>query len=250
MSDLGLSSDIPGLDNEPEYSEFAQGVLNGIPEQDRTTVGKYIKDWDGNVTKKFQSIHEEYKPYKDLGPIEDVQSALQYIGLLNDDPVQFINIIQEAMRENGMMNDEDDDKVTAPSTDLFDGVPPAFVEQFKSLQSTVEKLNGNVQADAQSRQEKEDLAALDKLLGNLHNTHGDFDEDWVLMQMTRGISPEDAVSKFQSDIVQKYSSPKKPPASIISGSGQIPSGQADLSKMSKAEKMAYAVKRLTEANSQ
>ena len=85
----------------PEFSEFAQGILNKIPEQDRNIVAKYIKDWDGNVTKKFQEIHENYKPYKEFGSVEDLKTAMEIISQMNNDPIGFINLMQEALKESG-----------------------------------------------------------------------------------------------------------------------------------------------------
>lgn len=228
-----------------EFSDFAQGILNGIPETDRPIVSKYIKDWDGNVTKKFQSIHEQYAPYKDLGPVEDVQEALNWIGMLNEDPIQFYNLIGQALKENNMFpDDETDDYDTLPE---FEGLPPQFVDRFSNLEQRMAKFMDSFEQFQSSTQEEKQIQQIDKLLSEMHTKHGEFDEDWVLMQISRGVSPDDAIKAFQENIVQKYSSQKRPAPTLISGPGSVPSGQADFSKMTKEEKMAYAVQRLQAA---
>jgi hypothetical protein len=108
----------------------------------------------------------------------------------------------------------------------------------------MEKLN----SFTQSQEDKEIEQKVDNLMKDLHNTHGDFDEDWVLLQMSRGHEPEEAVKHFQKNVVEKYSSPRKPPAKIMPGNGAVPNGQVDLSKMTSKEKFDYAVNKLKMAN--
>lgn len=249
-NDLGLPTVIPGLDggSGSEFSDFAQGILNQIPEEDRPVVSKYIKDWDGNVTKQFQKIHEQYKPYKELGPIEDIMTSLQYVQLLNEDPVNFIKQVQEAMKEAGIMwEDEKEEKSVLPE---YEGLPKHVVEKINYLESTLGELTGKLDQFEGTAKEKEEQAALDNLLADLHTRHGDFDEDYVLLQIARGIEPDEAVGKF-SEFVSKYSSPTKniPQApNIFRGSGNVPNGQVDVSKMSKQDKLALAVATLKAAN--
>jgi hypothetical protein len=250
QNDLGLPTVIPGLDggSEETFSDFAQGILNQIPEEDRSIVSKYIKDWDGNVTKQFQKIHEQYKPYKELGPVEDIMNSLQYVQLLNEDPINFIKQVQEAMKEAGIVwEKEDEDKSVLPE---YEGLPQSAIEKIRQLEDTLSKVYEKVEVFEGSAKEKEEQAALDSLLSDLHTRHGDFDEDYVLLQIARGSDPDEAVGKF-SEFVSKYSSPTKniPPApNLLRGTGNVPNGQVDVSKMSKQDKMALAVATLKAHN--
>ena len=254
MSDsngLNLPTTIPGLNDggsgDDGLSDFARGILNQIPEEDRNVVAKYYKDWDSNVTKRFQGIHEEYRPYKELGSVDELQEAVRWIGALNEDPVAFIKMVQEAMKESGIVYENDDDRSNLPE---YEGLPQAVVDQIRSLQETVGGLSEKLSHFEGTNQEKEEQAAFDRMLADLHTRHGDFDEDWVVLQIARGLDPDEAAKAFP-EYIGKYSSSgptHKPAPNLFSGaSGSVPN-QVDMSKMSKDEKRAAAVAALQAIN--
>jgi hypothetical protein len=237
QTDLGLgNTDPPVGDSVPGLSEFAQGILGQIPEMDRPIMAKHLPTWDSNVTKKFQSIHEEYKPYKDLGSVEDIQQALQFIGLLNDDPIQFIDMVKNALKESGM-GIEDDLGNQGGTLPEYEGLPSGFVDKFTALESNFNNYMGKIDQFMNSINEKEQLSQVDKMLGDMHNTHGDFDNDYVLLKMSQGLSQDDAIKSWK-DTISKYGSPSKPAPVIPTGASGSFLGQADPSKMSKADKLA------------
>lgn len=245
---LNLPTVIPGLDNvtEDELSEFARGILEQIPEEDRTTVSKYVKTWDGNVTKKFQDYSDKLKPYETLGSPEEVQAALEVIQLMNEDPLEFYNQITVALNQHGILKED------KPMSDLglpeYEGLPEPVVQKIQQLEEMLSGQSSKFEEFMAAQEEKKVMEQVDSLLSTLHNKHGEFDEDWVLMQMSRGISPDEAVAKFQKDVVQKYSSPRKPPLALLGGAGSVPSGQADFSKMTHEERKAWAVRQLQALN--
>jgi len=262
MSDsngLNLPTTIPNLpvggsEGEVELSDFAQGILSQIPEEDRPVVGKYYKDWDKNVTKRFQSIHEEYKPYKELGEPNDIKDALQWIGMLNEDPVTFVKNIQQAMKESGIMWDDDiEEEEETSNLPEYEGLPQSVVDKIRALEETIGGLTESVNNFTMTSQEEKEQAALDNLLGSLHNEYGNFDDDWVTLQIARGMEPSEAAEAFFSEFIPKYSSSqatRKPAPNLFSGaSGSVPN-QVDTSTMTKAEKMAMAVAALQAANNQ
>lgn len=244
---LNLPTVIPGLDSDDdELSEFARGILNEIPEEDRSIVQKHIKTWDGNVTKKFQEYTGKLKPYEELGSLEDVQAALEVIQLMNEDPLEFYNQITAALNQHGILKED------APMTDFnlpeYEGLPEPVVQKIQQLEEMLSGTSSRFDEFMASQEEAKVMQQVDSLLSTLHNKHGEFDEDWVLMQMSRGVAPDDAVKAFHSNVVQKYSSPRKPPAALLGGAGSVPSGQADFSKMTQQEKKAWAVQQLQALN--
>jgi hypothetical protein len=253
---LNLPTEIPGLGGGSDLeglSDFAKGILGQIPEEDRSTVAKYYKEWDGNVTKRFQDVHEQYKPYKELGEPDQIKEALEWIELLNSDPVSFIKNVQEAMKEAGIEMTQQEINDELSNLPEYEGLPKTFLDQFQKQQAELAELRESLQGFTQTTQEKEEQAALDNLLGTLHNTHGEFDDDWVLLQIAKGIDPDEAVTKFNTEFVAKYSSQqtRKPAPNLFTGAaGSVPNGQVDMSKMSKADKMAMAVEALKAANNQ
>lgn len=250
---LNLPTEIPGLGgsvSDDGLSEFARGVLEQIPEEDRNVVSKYMKDWDGNVTKKFQEIHNGYKEYKDLGDLNDVREALNYIQLLNTDPVAFVKNVQEAMKEAGIMY-EPNDPLEGELSELpeYQGLPKKFLDEYNQIKEELNGLKENFGGLTQAQQEKEEQAALDNLLTALHNEHGQFDNDWVLLQIARGAEPDEAVASFQEFIGQYSSSPaRKPAPKLFQGAGNVPNNQVDITKMSREERKAFAIAQLQAAN--
>jgi hypothetical protein len=50
---------------EPAASPWAE-YLEPLPESVRPLVEPAFKEWDAQVTKRFQSLHSEYEPYKQI----------------------------------------------------------------------------------------------------------------------------------------------------------------------------------------
>lgn len=244
-SDIG-DIEIPDFGGEPpipEFSEFAQGILNQIPEQDRPIVGKYMKTWDGNVTKKFQELNDQLRPYKELGDDYDfIKQAVEYGTVLRDNPVEFAKYLIEALKESNMWENETP-QTPPPSNSVlpeYEGIPPQFLEEFNGLKGTLSTFQEQFTQFMQEQQQAQVRSQVDNLLSGLHNTHGDFDDDFVLMKMSAGMSPDDAIKAFK-ETISKYASPRKSPPTLPTGSGMFPAGQGDPSKMSKQDKMAAAV---------
>ncbi len=236
---------------EPEYSEFAQGILNEIPETDRAVVGKYIKTWDGNVTKKFQSYTDKLKGYEALGEIEYLENLNNWNEMLNNDPVQFMTLLKQAMDEEGIkMSDVSNDKGDRDFSPLpeFEGVPQQFVDRYQNLEKTVNDLNSKFGSFNEEKENERIQIQLDSMMKDLHTTHGKFNDDFVLVQLSRGVSAEDAI-KAWNDEIKQYSSPQKAPPNVMHGSGGIPSGQADISKMSKEDKRKMMIEAFQVAGS-
>lgn len=238
---------------EPIMSDFANGILSQIPEEDRGTVGKYLNTWDGNVTKQFQKIHDEYKPYKDLGALPDVQNAIEYMQMLNTNPIEFISLVQQALKESGVeMSDYDGyeepvQQIERSVLPEWEGVPQAFVDRFSQMEEMISQLNDGFGNFTQGYTEREQIQQIDNLFKEMHNVHGAFDEDYVLLKMSAGMDPDQALNSW-NDTISKYSSQRKPAPMIMGGPGGVPNGQVDFSTLSKAEKMAHAVAAIQNAN--
>lgn len=240
----------------PEPS-LGEGFLKEIPEQDRAIVEKYIKDWDAGVTKKFQSIHEEYKPYKTLGSAQELQAAMQLNQYLQEDPVAFFQQLQETLaelEEQGIIMSDFDPGQIPPELPQglqpTQGQNPAESDRIAQLERQLSELNNNFQQSAQERADAAQMAELDKLMTNLHNTHGAFDDDWVLLQMSRNMSPENAVQSWNKMIEDKVSSsPRKPIPNVMGGGGSIAGNQVDPSKLSASDRVKYIAQMIQSANS-
>jgi hypothetical protein len=228
----------------PSQDSLGNGFLSKIPEQDRPIVEKYVKDWDSGVTTKFQELHNQYAPYKELGDIGDIQQALEVMEALRLDPKGFYDNLSKIMEE---LNEDDEMSLNEPPVEIKEP-ENADSSEVAQLKAALEDLSSKWTAHEQTVAEKAQMDELDGIMSKLHTEHGDFDDRWVLLQLADGVSPEDAIQKWNSLIDANVSSRKGKPAPIVlPGAGSIPNGQADPSKFSKSDRLAYIAQMLERA---
>lgn len=232
------------LEPDEPLNEFAQGILNQIPEADRSVVQKYIKQWDGGVTQHLQKIHEQYAPYKELGDIEALQNSLYYTSMLQNDPQGFIKTVTEAMKEAGMSLDDFEPEVEQQQGSGAFEIPKEFTSRIDTMEKMLGSMYEQFQGYTSSQQEEAQIAQLDKLLTDMHSRHGEFDDEWVLLQIERGKDPEEAVKLFQKNIVEKYGSPRKQAPTLLSANGAVKQDQVVPSKLNPDQRKQWALQAL------
>lgn len=260
--ELDASFDIPvspaeppvEIASEPEVEvTLGNEFLHGIPDQDRPIVAKYIKDWDGNVTKRFQKIHDEYRPYKELGDVEAIQRAINFQENFRQSGDQvFANMFKhwfefhkdqavpklyellgvEGARDmyGQQMNDEGFDPGEPPD--------PRDIE-FSNMQQELEEMRAWRAEQTEAAQMAEAQKQLDNVMRDLHNAHGDFDDTYVITQMAAGANPQQAIEAYQN-LVSGIGSrqPTRTPFKTMGGQGGVPSGQVDVTKLGPADRKA------------
>jgi hypothetical protein len=230
-----------------DFSEFARGILSGIPDEDRPVVAKYIKEWDGNVTRKFQEIHQQYQPYMELGDIEDIQYARYYASMMQNDPAELIRTLTNAMKEAGMPVDNlfEPPQEQEPEQQGYQ-IPPQYLSKVDQLEKALGTVYSQQQTFQQQQIEAQQMAQLDKLMSDMHSQHGDFDDDWFLLQLEKGKTPDQAINAYK----ERFGSPERKPAPrILTGNGAVRQDQVDPSKLSDKDRKAYALA-ILQANSQ
>lgn len=229
LFDYKPGTDDSGVGNEEDR---VNPFLANIPDNDRQVVEKYVKDWDAGVTKKFQSIHEQYAPFKGADPGE-YQQAMQLFQLAQTDPVTLYNSLKQWVEANDMSDDNIEVMDDEDSSDDYSGLPESAVKQIKALRSQILDMNGKLTDKLTKDENERQLAELDKTMNKLHDKHGDFDDEAVLLRMRRGLDPEAAVKDYNQWLETVISSRTKPkPAFPTLGSnGGSPLGQVDRSKL-------------------
>lgn len=251
QGDPGISD--PG---QVDPDSLASPFLNDIPIEDREIVGKYIKDWDAGVTKKFQDIHGQYAPYKELGDPDTLASAMQIQSLLNDQPEYLLQQLAEALgfqvlqpgqqqqqqmpgqqipgqqQPGQFQQPQQQPGNVSPELQQFQA---QIAQQQQMLESMAQIL---IQKNEQEQQAQQDQM-LESLMSDLKAKHGEFDEQYVLTQIANGKSPDDAikafaetVTKFGGKFGQGANLPPGPPA--LSG-GIVPSGSKSVTEMDNKE---------------
>lgn len=239
MNPLSFDAFPNGGQTESQDESLSNGFLQGVDESDRAIVEKYIKDWDGQVTKRFQAIHQQYEPYKNIGlDAETLRNAAWLYEQMDNDPVGMYRQMHRALKELDMWEDPDgtdDGPVGGRQESLpeYEGVPKEFLSEFQQQRAELAELREFTQGFVGHQQEAQEMQMLDGVLQQMHNVAGDFDEEWVLTRLARGVSPQEALneySRFVDGIAN--SRQRKPAPNVFGGSGGVPAGQVDASKMS------------------
>jgi hypothetical protein len=250
MSDFGSGETIQGGQEafnsgpvedygSPPEETLGNAFLKNIPEVDRKVLEPYIKQWDAGVTKRFQSIHDEYRPYKQLGvDVEELQTALAISQLIDRDPQLVYDQLAAHLGHAGAQQVMAQQTQTPqePAVDpRYAGLPQEFLteyEQQKQLLIQVATLLAEDRKTKQAEQENQDFT---EYLGKLHQKHGEFDEEYVAMKMSQGLTGEQAIKAY-SDFVQaqvnRVTGGIRRPPTLLGGQGSVPSGTVDPSKLS------------------
>ncbi|UOF81986.1 hypothetical protein [Caudoviricetes sp.] len=233
----------PTPEPTPQPDDLSSGFLKNIPEADRPIVEKYVKDWDSGVTKRFQSIHEDYRPYKELGDLQDLEAGIQILQALRLDPKAFYTQLSDLIKEL-----EGDEEVPDPIELVQPPAGNVDTGEIAQLKAALEDLTGKWTALEQTQTEKAQIAELDKYMAGLHTEHGDFNDEYVLLQMANDIDAVEAIKMWNNLIEANVNSRKTKTAPIVlPGSGTVPGGQVDPSKLDKKDRLAYVTAVLEQA---
>src|SRR5215831_2835148 len=194
---------------ESAYNDF----LQRIPETDREVVGRYVRDWDANVTRRFQDIHARYEPYQQLGNYQDLAQYKAVFEYLRDNPQAVYKTLHEQFGVAQQPTAQEDE---------WEGLPKSVVDRLQTMDQQGELLRvlaERVIGMGNQSQEAQEDAELDKYMNWLSATYGQFDEDYVLAKMSTGMDGAQAVQEFQ----QKFGGghPQRQAFTVLSGGGAV-----------------------------
>lgn len=185
-------------------SDFGNPFLNEVDPAHKAIVEPYLKKWDGAVTQKFQELHAQYDPYKQLGDVDQLQQAMFISQLLENDPQQVFNFLAQELgvqidgAQGPGQQQQQSNEFEIPEE--FGDLPPAFVQQFMQQQQALEAIASLMLGQQQSAQEQAEDAELDQLMTSLQEQFGDFDEEYVLAKMLTGMNPQQAVQAYHQAV--------------------------------------------------
>jgi hypothetical protein len=203
-TDEGISQGLEGEAQDTGDSDgLASGFLAKIPEGDREIVGKYVKQWDSGVTRRFQELHGKYKPYEELGDLETLQQAHQLYQILDEEPERLYAALRETFGESEPEGATTEAGEDSGLDEQFQGVVTELQERLEKQNEVLEAIAEYVIDQHKSVQATQEDKELDEYLGLLKDEYGDFDEEYVLTKMYHGASGDEAVSAWQ-DMVQQH----------------------------------------------
>lgn len=196
--------------SDAPYAEY----LERIPEQVRADVEPVFKDWDANVTRRFQE-HSEYKrswePFEQLGVNklnpEDVQWGIEFRQLA-ENPQAVQQWYEQYAQQNGLTAEQAEELAEAVDPEIS-----ALKEQLASISQEVVPLLQWRDQQEQVRAQAEAKAEIDQQLADLKKQHGDFPVEMVEKFVANHIQsdPEHAIqlayedwTKFRAKIEKDY----------------------------------------------
>jgi hypothetical protein len=214
-----------GQGSSHEYSDFAQGILKDVPEEHREILQPYLTKWDAGTTRRFQDLHNQYKPYADLGwDSETTQQMAEVYRVLNEEPEKMYQALREALAIEDGKEQTPPSEAGSQTDQVIQGLPPEITEQLTQQQQVLEALAQYVLGEQTQRTETQQDSEFESYMGLLKTELGDFDEQYVTMAIANGIDGEAAVKQWQSmaqEIINKASqaTANLPPAMLSSAGG-------------------------------
>lgn len=225
------SQDVSQGQDSPGYSSFVQEILKGAPQEHVQLMEPYIKKFDAGVTRRFQDLQNQYKPYSNLGWDEDTVSQMAEIyRVINEEPER----LYYALRDQLDLDEEAQNVESAGSESDpgIQGLPPEFMDQFNQQQQALEALAQIVLDNQRAQSEAHEDQEYENYLNLLKQEYGDFDENYVHSLIANGMDGEAAVKQWQGMLQAALqqaaqSTDGLPPAVLSSaGGGAIPQGQS------------------------
>lgn len=215
---------------EGGYSSFVQELVKGAPQEHISILEPYLKKFDAGVTRRFQDLQSQYKPYANLGWDEDTASQMAEVyRVLNEEPERLYEALKESLEIGGEA--QNPESFGGESGQEFQGLPPEVAQQIQQQQQVLEALATIVLDGQKAQQESAEDSEFDQYLGLLKQEYGDFDEEYVLSLIANGKDGEAAVKQWQGALQQALNQASQatnglPPAILSSaGGGAMPQSE-------------------------
>lgn len=214
-----------------QQNDFIKGLLEQIDPAHRPIVEPYLSKWNAGVNRRFQELHGELAPYKELGADpETITEALGLLELIDTNPQYVLQQLQEALAQANEGQPQGQPQGQPGTTPPPEGqpaqsaIPPELEERFGMFERVLEVLAEQTLSQRSAEQESSEDAELDQYLTGLQQEFGDFDEHYVLAKMMAGIDGAEAVKQYQTAIQGQVNDrarrPNVPP--ILGGGGAVP----------------------------
>jgi len=255
------SGDTGGGDN-PAWKPF----LDVLPSSLHDTVKPVLKEWDQGINSRFQEIHQQYEPYKQLetagANAETIQQAWQLLQALDTDPrafydemgkyYQFVGTGGQESPEQGVVEPQGELALDFGSPELNQAwqAQAAQLKQQEELLTTIAQV---MLGQQQSAEEAQADLELDQALTTAREKHGDFNEQYVLSLVSNGMELNDAIAHYKTTIEQELAQRQRPSAPQViggSGNGSLPANAIDVTKLNQKQTRTLVQDILAKAASQ
>lgn len=222
----------PGQGGDTGDAPYAE-YLNRIPEEHRGLVEPVFKEWDGNVTKRFQQASEaskKWEPYEQAGINQyDPETLSGLVQFAQMDREQFTDWLREQATEAGLITP---DPGLDPST-VDPGVEQVLQQHLSPITQQLQQFQQWQEQQQVAQAQQQAHQQIQHQLDQLKAEHGEFDVDTVEKLTANYINkdPRNAVQmafqdyqKLVSSIEQGFVSKKSQQPNAPNMTGGIPSG--------------------------
>jgi hypothetical protein len=261
--DLNVSADNTSAPvGESEVADdlsLASPFLSKIPANDRAIVGRYVKDWDAGVTKKFQEYSGKLKPYEALGPVDELIKFRNLAMNLRTNPEMVFKIMWDGFQEQygdefdaqlprilGLEEEMTDQDYNGESEEWEGSEESDPNEQFQqNVMQELEELRAWREEQETAALQAEENQQFETVLAALHQKFGDFDDDGVTVRIAAHGDPVRAVQEWRQ-MVSKYSQngAQRQAPKVMGGQGGVPSEKVDTNALRGAERKAAVMNML------
>lgn len=232
-----------GQESEQSDNSLSEGFLQQIPEADRDIVARYAPAWDAGVTRRFQQIHQEYEPYKQLGDPQQLQEAMYVYKMMDEQPEEVFKILQQVLNDgsstpqqvqqaSGLMNQLQDGGAGEAQGQPVQGLPKEWEDRFLRNEKILEAIANKSVAEQQAAQAQQEDQELQQYMDGLKAEfqplaaqHGDFDEVYVVSRLAAGIDGAVAVKEYYGmlqEAINRHAAVQAGAPAILSGGGPPP----------------------------
>lgn len=233
----------------PAWNDF----LRYVPEDERQQVVPVLQQWDKGVQDRFQQVHSEYEPWKDIVKSgmdpETVQFATELLATLQEDPRKIYDSLGEHFHWNG---EEPPEEGADSGQGLEEGALEFDLENHPAFQQIANQnklLTDLALAQRNMQLEAEQEAQLESELEAAKTAIGEYDEELVLLRLA---STDDSVEDAVKWAVSKSGNngPRRPAPRLHNGSGggAAPTPRMDVKKLTPQEARSAFADMLRAAN--
>ena len=211
--------------------------LERVPESVRGVIEPIFKEWDSNVTQRFQGVHSQYEwaqPWKEIAENyepDTVSQAIEVLSALEQNPEGFYQALAQAYNFGQGQGQQVPGQQGDPNEEME--VDPRFSQLEETVGTLAQLMLDRQQQEEYSAEEQQLMSELQ----TLQQQHGDFDMDYVITKIASGVEPEDAVKAYRALVGNNgggqnngNGNGQRPPVVMGSGGG-VPSQSIDFKNL-------------------
>ena len=238
-----------------------QELYSVLPDSLHGIARPVLEKWEQGSQQKIQEYAEtakRFEPYKgfvenNIAP-EQIEQALAVAHLIDTDPKAFMEQMNAFFGQQDTSQQQQTQETEQPGSEVFGEQPfdIASDPRFQEMKQHQDIMANYLAQQAEMARQAEFDQALDQELAGLQQKYGDFDLEYVITKAAAGVELEDAVKQY-TNMVEGIRNTPRPDAnipSILSPSGGTPSERVNPADMSDAQRRAYVMNMLAQANNQ